>query len=263
MSIKFRQYLKMEAGSEDPMGGILSPVEAAAVAPLAATQPLAADPPADTAAPTTDAPQAPSTDAPAVAATESVEKAGAEKPAEEPVKPPEMIPEKKVAGKLELKVNVIKTSEAVQLMLDYVYQIGTGAANWEYKPSSADVNKDVLRLARHFGFSHLHEFAARWLTKGLTTANVVERLVTCEEFDLGLLREKIIQQLTLNPQELTVVSSSLEIMKHPRILQDLLLAVASLAGVPGRNPASKPEEKSDKKKKQQAEESDEPAKKKE
>merc|ERR1712113_314987 len=101
----------------------------------------------------------------------------------------------------------------------------------------------VLRLARNFGFSHLHEMAARWLTKGLTTANVVERLVTCEEFDLGLLREKIIQQLTLNPAELTVVSSSLEIMKHPRILQDLLMAVARLAGVP--QPASKQEEKAD------------------
>merc|ERR1712113_1133476 len=135
----------------------------------------------------------------------------------------------------------------------------------------------VLRLARNFGFSHLHEMAARWLTKGLTTANVVERLVTCEEFDLGLLREKIIQQLTLNPAELTVVSSSLEIMKHPRILQDLLMAVARLAGVP--QPASKQEEKadkeksdkektdkekSDKKKKQQIEEPpEEPKKKKE
>merc|ERR1712060_627929 len=53
-------------------------------------------------------------------------------------------------------------------------------------------------------------------------------------------------QLTLNPAELTVVSSSLEIMKHPRILQDLLMAVARLAGVP--QPASKQEEKTDKEK---------------
>merc|ERR1712194_831000 len=101
--------------------------------------------------------------------------------------------------------------------------------------------------------------AARWLTKGLTTANVGERLVTCEEFDLGLLREKILQQLTLNPAELTVVCSSLEITKHPKILQDLLLASVS-----GRASAGKPEDKSDKKKKQQNEEpSEEPAKKKE
>merc|ERR1711920_859848 len=78
---------------------------------------------------------------------------------------------------------------------------------------------------------HLHELAARWLTKALTTQNVVERLVTCEEFGLGLLREKIIEQLTANPAELTIVSSSPEIMKHPRILQDLLMQVACLCGV--------------------------------
>merc|ERR1712194_903872 len=126
-------------------------------------------------------------------------------------------------------------------------------------PSSAEVNKDILRLARHFGFPHLHEFAARWLTKGLTTANVVERLVTCEEFGLGLLREKVIEQLTANPAELTVVSSSLEIMKHPRILQDLLMAVASLCGVSDKRPKLAAE-----KKKQVVEEQpEEPVKKKE
>merc|ERR1712194_993562 len=140
------------------------------------------------------------------------------------------------------------TAESIKLMLAWVYGVGLGTS-WEYTPSSAEVNKDMLRLARHFGFPHLHEFAARRLTKGLTTSNVVERLVTCEEFGLGLLREKIIQQLTLNPAELTVVSSSLEIMKHPRILQDLLMAVASLCGVP--KPAKKEEkaeEKADKEK---------------
>merc|ERR1712187_539323 len=100
-----------------------------------------------------------------------------------------------------------------------------------YNPACAEVNKDVLRLSRQFGFSHLHEHAARWLTRGLTTGNVVGRLVTCEEFGLGMLREKIIDQLTANPAELAVVSSSAEIMQHPRILQDLLMSMASLCKV--------------------------------
>eukprot|EP00438_Fugacium_kawagutii_P033732 Skav220012 [mRNA] locus=scaffold947:289590:294534:+ [translate_table: standard] len=51
---------------------------------------------------------------------------------------------------------------------------------------------------------------ARWLATGLTTENVLERLVTCEEFGLGLLREKI----------------------NERILQDLLVQVASLQDKP-------------------------------
>merc|ERR1712217_767533 len=96
------------------------------------------------------------------------------------------------------------------------------------------MGKDVLRLARNFGLPHLHEIAARWLTKGLTTQNVVQRLVTCEEFGLGLLREKIIEQLTANPAELTVVSSSDEIRQHPQILQDLLMQVAMLVGMGSR-----------------------------
>merc|ERR1712083_527729 len=105
------------------------------------------------------------------------------------------------------------------------------------------MGKDILRLARHFALPHLHEFAARWLTKGLTTANVVERLVICEEVALGLLREKIIEQLSANPAELIVVSSSPEIMKHPRILQDLLMQVASFCGVQKPKPASNVDKK--------------------
>ena len=62
-----------------------------------------------------------------------------------------------------------------------------------------------------------------------------------QEFDLGKLREKIIEQLTASPQELAKVSSSLEIMKHPRILQDLLVHMASSVSHTGRN--AKDEEK--------------------
>lgn len=128
---------------------------------------------------------------------------------------------------LRLQVNGLSSSQAFRILLDYLY-VSCAGAKWEYTPLDSQVNKDVLRLARHFGLSQLHEHAARWLAKGLTTANVVERLVTCEEFGLGLLREKITERLTLNPPELMAVCSSPEITQHPRILQDLLVQVASI-----------------------------------
>lgn len=131
---------------------------------------------------------------------------------------------------MELQVNGLSNPESMKLMLYYVYRAGTGAT-WEYCPTSAEVNKDMLRLARHFGFPHVQEVAARWLTNGLNTGNVVERLVTCDEFGLGLLLEKIIQKLTANPAELIKVCSSPEIVNHPRVLQTLLMQVTSLHGV--------------------------------
>jgi len=133
--------------------------------------------------------------------------------------------------KIHINVNGLSSPEALNILLDYVYK-GFGGADWHYTATNAQVNKDVLRLARNFGFSHLHEHAARWLVTGLTTQNVLERLVTCEEVGLGLLREKITQRLALNPPELMLVCSSPEITKHPKILQGLLVQVASLQDKP-------------------------------
>lgn len=143
--------------------------------------------------------------------------------------------------KLEFRVQGVTHPESVRLLLNYVYLACTGAA-WEYSPQSADVNRDILRLARHFMLPELHEHAARWLIRGLNTSNVVERLVTCEQCGLGLLREKIVERLAKNPAELMMVSSSPEIMQHPRILQDLLLQVACL----GKKASSKPVEEEQK-----------------
>eukprot|EP00931_Biecheleriopsis_adriatica_P034414 TRINITY_DN1987_c0_g1_i2.p1 TRINITY_DN1987_c0_g1~~TRINITY_DN1987_c0_g1_i2.p1 ORF type:complete len:416 (+),score=104.82 TRINITY_DN1987_c0_g1_i2:78-1250(+) len=165
------------------------------------------------------------------------------------------------AAPLRIEVNGICSAEAFRILIDYLYVACTGA-NWQYAPADGNaadqVNKDVLRLARHFGLSQLHEHAARWLAKGLTTANVVERLVTCEEFGLGLLREKIGERLTLNPTELMTVCSSPEITKHPKILQDLLVQVASLRDrpTPERN-----EEKRDNKREEKEKEKPEKAEK--
>lgn len=138
-------------------------------------------------------------------------------------------------GPLRLEVSGLSCSKSFRILLGYLYVAAAGV-EWEYNPESHEVNKDVLRLARHFGLDQLHEFAARWLAKDLTTANVVDRLVSCEEFGLGLLREKIVERLAMNPSELMLVCSSPEITKHPKILQDLLVQVASLRDRPKRAP---------------------------
>jgi hypothetical protein len=110
-------------------------------------------------------------------------------------------------------------------MLDYVYVSGLGLG-WEYRPSCAEVNRDVIRLAAAFDLRFLHEQAVRWLVKDLSTSNVLERLVTCNEFDLSGLRAKIIQHLIQDADKLHVVSEGAEIVKHPQVLQDILLSVA-------------------------------------
>jgi len=138
---------------------------------------------------------------------------------------------------LKLRVQGVSLAESVKIMLDYIYQVGTGGA-WEYSPSSMEVNKEVLQLARQFELKHLHEHAARYLTRGLTTKNLVERLVICEEFKLGLLREKLIEQLTANPTELSLVCRSAEVLAHPTILQDLLVQVYKLCEMAQERPGS-------------------------
>mmetsp|Transcript_30511 Transcript_30511/g.65705 ORF Transcript_30511/g.65705 Transcript_30511/m.65705 type:complete len:374 (-) Transcript_30511:78-1199(-) len=186
---------------------------------------------------------------PSAAATEATQAASETAPAGSPAtetkaeSKPEEAKVAKTPSSLEFQVEGIATAEAIQILLSYMYGAGTGGS-WTYEPSSSEVNKDVLRLAseKKFGLNHLHEHAARWLAKGLTTGNVVERLVTCDEFGLDALRAKMIDQLTANPAELMVVSSSPEIMKYPQILQDLLCQFARVAARPA--PAAGQEESS-------------------
>jgi len=125
---------------------------------------------------------------------------------------------------LELELTGIRSAESARIFLSFVYERGT---SWQYRASSDEVNKDVLRLAQHFQLPYLREHAARWLASNLTTQNVVQRLVTCEEFGMTTLREAMMSELIKNPAILAVVSSSSDIMEHPRILQELLLRVAS------------------------------------
>merc|ERR1711959_526964 len=78
--------------------------------------------------------------------------------------------------------------------------------------------------------------ASYWLSKDLTTGNVVERLTICEDFELHELREKILAQLTMNKAALSEVANSPQIMTYPKLMQALLQQAAA---VPDDSPPAK------------------------
>mmetsp|Transcript_69464 Transcript_69464/g.157638 ORF Transcript_69464/g.157638 Transcript_69464/m.157638 type:complete len:231 (-) Transcript_69464:85-777(-) len=128
----------------------------------------------------------------------------------------------------EVRLADISNPEAVKFMLDFMYHMD--ASVWEdYNPRTQEINKDVLRLAQNFRLPGLTERATHWLTKDLTTGNVVERLTICEDFGLSLLAEKILEQLTCNKRALAEVAHSPQIMKYPKLMQDLLQQAAAAA----------------------------------
>lgn len=130
-------------------------------------------------------------------------------------------------GKQEIRLVEIANPEAVNFMLDYMYQMD--ASVWEdYNPRTQEINKDVLRLAQMFRLPGLTERAMHWLAKDLNTGNVVERLTICEDFGLQVLSEKILEQLTYNKKALAEVANSPQIMTYPKLMQALLQKAASV-----------------------------------
>jgi len=280
MSTHFRSYLQQQMGSGSGSGesegatlmaGLLKPV-VAPVAPAPApeqppvTEPAPAEAPEATAASTEAAPREGSEASPA-APEESGKDADAAAPLASEAAAPQGAEDTKAADaaaeappklatgsrRLELDVTGVQTAESVRIMLDYMYSVGT-SSQWEYDPSSLEVNRDVLRLAQHFNLPHLHEYAARWLAKGLATSNVVSRLVICEDLGLSLLRDKIIEQLTAHPTALTMVCTSPEIMQHPKILQDLLIQVASVGASAAKEKEKQKEKELEKEKEKEEKE---------
>lgn len=238
-----KALLKEKVPVESPAANDVADATAKAASPEKAASPQKAASPGKTVSP--EKPHAPS-GSPAQtppktenAAERDVEAAMTppkEKPTDEATEAKvEASPDRRAEGAPEFVVEKVHSIEAMKVLLTYIYSSG---AEWQYAVESNQVNSDVLRLADGFGLKHLHELAARWLTKGLTTNNVVERLATCEEFGLSLLKEKIIERLTQNPQELRMVSGSAEIMKHPRILQELLMQFAALQEKPEKTEKS-------------------------
>lgn len=125
----------------------------------------------------------------------------------------------------------IRHPEALRAFLDYIYMPSFRGST--YQPSNEEVNCDFLRLARQFEIPELLEIAARWLAQGLTTKNILQRLRACEEFELREVREKILEQLTANPEALYVVAQDPDFVKIPAVLQELMVRVLRLIDCDG------------------------------
>merc|ERR1719401_1150219 len=137
------------------------------------------------------------------------------------------------AQQAELRLDDVSHPEAVRAMLDFIYgesTAGAGPGPGDYNPSSEEVNRDVLRLAQQFQIAPLLDQASKWLLRGLSTSNALERLQACEEFGLTEVREKILEQLVLNPEALFVLAKDPEMTKVPAVLQDLLVRILKLLG---------------------------------
>lgn len=128
---------------------------------------------------------------------------------------------------LEVRFPDISSPEAIQIMLAHIYGTDGGeVAN--YSPSSDEANKDVLRLASQLQLDSLKEFATHWMASNLNSSNAVPRLSTCQEFALHDLFEAATESLAGDAFALGQVTDDIDIIKHPRLLQKLLIRVASI-----------------------------------
>jgi hypothetical protein len=120
----------------------------------------------------------------------------------------------------------IANPEAVKIMLDYLYMLD--GDDWAvFNPRTQAINQDVLQLAAQFELPGLTQQAMHWLSKDLTTGNVVERLSICEQFGLEELSETILEQLTYSKAALSEVAHSQQIMSHPKLMQAILKCAAA------------------------------------
>lgn len=151
--------------------------------------------------------------------------------------PTSAAPEKPLPAQ-EVRLADVANPEAVKFMLDYMYQVDTAA--WEdYNPRTQEINKDVLRLAQNFKLPGLTQRAAHYVAKDLTTGNVVERLTICEDFGLGELKDRILEQLTFNKRALAEVAGSPQIMTYPKLMQSMLQLAAQVPEADDGQPKKK------------------------
>lgn len=126
---------------------------------------------------------------------------------------------------LEVPVTEVSQPEAVRLMVSAIYD--ADSLERSYDPGSSAVNQAVLVLAKCFELPQLSELAMHWLAKDVTTANVVDKLRVCRQFQLETLHSGIIQQLIGNRAALTEVSRSAQIARYPELMQALLQRAAA------------------------------------
>lgn len=122
----------------------------------------------------------------------------------------------------ELNLPNVTHAEAVPALLDFVYGLGTA-----YNISSDEANRDVLQLAKEFDLPRLVDLATHRLAQDLTTDNAIGRLVTCEEFELTAMFNMISDELVGNPKALLEVSNNMGLLKHPGLLQKMLVRAST------------------------------------
>merc|ERR1712232_550619 len=130
-----------------------------------------------------------------------------------------------VSMRHEIQLSDIVNPEAVKILLDHMYQLDD--KEWaKFNPRTQDVNREVLRLAAQFELPRLTQQAMQWLSKDLTTGNLVERLSICDEFGLTELSDKILEQLTNNREALAEVANCPQITSYPKLMQAMLQCAA-------------------------------------
>lgn len=112
--------------------------------------------------------------------------------------------------------------ESVPALLDFVYGLGKS-----YNITSDEANRDVLQIAKDFELPRLVDLATHRLGQDLTTDNAVQRMVTCEDFELTEMFNKISDELVGNAKALLEVSNNMDLLKHPTLLQKMLVRAAS------------------------------------
>eukprot|EP00928_Gymnodinium_smaydae_P005998 TRINITY_DN12087_c0_g1_i1.p1 TRINITY_DN12087_c0_g1~~TRINITY_DN12087_c0_g1_i1.p1 ORF type:complete len:269 (+),score=53.40 TRINITY_DN12087_c0_g1_i1:96-902(+) len=126
----------------------------------------------------------------------------------------------------EIRVAGIDSPRSMGLVLEYVYDVGGGAA-WKFRGDSLTTAADVLRLAGALGLPGLQEAVSRWLAEGLTAENAGGRLALCGELHLDALKDKMLKQVSACPGALSIVATSPELGRSPKVLHELLVLATS------------------------------------
>jgi hypothetical protein len=126
----------------------------------------------------------------------------------------------------EIHLANISCPQAVSILLEHVYGMDGGLSE-NYSVSDDATNKDVLRLASDLQIPTLKELAMQWMTKDVTSANVILRLSIAQDFALHEFFEGAAGALASDMPALREVTNDLAIVKHPDILQALLMRVAT------------------------------------
>lgn len=115
--------------------------------------------------------------------------------------------------------------EAADLLVRWMY--GEVADEESFNPSTVDVNEEVLRVAVELGLTGLVELCCGRLAVGLVAANVVHRIVLCDELRLPRLRAALRAALLQDQDTLFAVSQDASLLTFPALMGELLAALAS------------------------------------